>query len=97
MLREDLNIFTRGEFGVVALINGIEVYGLFDESYEPSFDMGGTGTESKKITFLIKSEDRRGISHGSPFELAIAQRLFEVVGVQPIGDGKLINLILKEL
>lgn len=97
MVRDDLDIFTKGEFGIVALINGIEVYGLFDESYEPSFDMGGIPTESKKITFLIKSEEASGISHGFPFELATTKRLFEVVGVQPIGDGRLTNLILKEL
>lgn len=93
--QEDLDIFTKGEFGVAALINGREIWGLFDESYEPVFD--DLKGESKKITLMIKSEEAGGMRHGFPVELITNSRVFEIVGIQPFDDGKLTNLVLKEL
>lgn len=95
MIEEDLDLFVKGEFGIAAIINGAEIWGLFDESYEPSFDMGIT--ESKKVTLQVVSGEIGGLSHGMSVELVTSSRLFEIVGIQPIDDGKLTNLVLREL
>lgn len=100
MLNEDLDIFTKGEFGQLALVDGVEVSGIFDESYQQSFDfstLSNFGAEGRNFTFKAQSDEVVAVEHGSTVELLLTSRLFEVVGVQPIHDGKFTNLILKEI
>ena len=89
---EDLDIFTCGEFSSTAVINGVELKGIFDESYAPAFD---SGTEGVRISFLIQTTQAFDINHGDSLEMG--DREFEVKSKQKIDDGKLTELILKEL
>ncbi len=93
MFEEDLDIFTMGDFGQPALIDGVEVWGIFDENYEPMFD-SGIPTEGKNICFKVQSDQINHVVHGSNVELK--GRNFEVINIKPIDDGKLTDLILKE-
>jgi hypothetical protein len=92
MLTENLDLFVKGIFGETATIDGVEVWGVFDESYSPMFE-GGVA-EGRNITLLVKSNDVFFVSHGSSVNLK--GRYFEVINYYPIDDGKLTNLILKE-
>ena len=94
MIQENLDLFIKGIFGETALIDGVEVWGLFDESYEPLFDPSGLQTEGKNITFLVKTEAVFFVNHSS--SVALRTRLFEVVNKKLIDDGKLTTLLLKE-
>lgn len=94
MFEKDLDIFTKGEFGIAGLLNGVEVWGLLDEYHDPFSD---GATEGRKFCFRVQSGEISGIEHGFPLELVQQSRLFEVIGVQPSHDGLLTNLILKEL
>ena len=53
------------------------------------------GREAVKITFLVQTEGAIEVVHGSEFSLNGKDYL--VVGKQPIDDGKLSLLILKEV
>ena len=100
MLNENLSFFLTKEFGTPALINGIEVWGLLDEYYEQSFDLGGDsfGSEGKKYCFKVESSQLLNLNHGDSVETTQPNRLFEIVGVQSCPpDGKLTNLILKKI
>ncbi len=91
-MQEDLSVFTEGEFSSTAVINGVELKGIFDESYSPAFD---STTEGDRISFLIQTVQALEINHGDSVELE--EREFEVKGKQKIEDGKLTELILKEI
>lgn len=94
MLQENLDLFVKGVFGETALIDGVEVWGLFDESYDPLFDGHGLQTEGKNITFLVKTEAVFFVNHSSSVNLR--SRFFEVISRKPIDDGKLTTLLLRE-
>ena len=49
-MEEDLSIFLEGEFSSIAVINGVELKGIFEEQYASAFD---SQTEGDRITFLI--------------------------------------------
>ncbi len=93
MFEEDLDIFTLGDFGQPALIDGVEVWGIFDENYEPIFD-SGIPTEGRNICFKVQTAQINRVNHGS--NVTLNNRTFEVVNIKPIDDGKLTDLILKE-
>ena len=97
MFDDDLDIFTDGEFGQTAIVNGIELSGIFDEYYEESFDLAKSQTtEGRKYCLKVNTRKVVGLNHGAL--VTSDSRQFEVVGVQPCRpDGKLTDLILKEL
>ena len=97
MLQEDLSIFTEGEFSQVAIVNGVELSGIFDEYYEEGFDLASSQpTEGRKFCFKVNTLDVVGLNHGAL--VATNNRDFEVVGIQPCRpDNKLTDLILKEV
>lgn len=88
---EDLSVFF-DEFSSTAVINGVELKGIFEEQYAPAFD---SQTEGDRITFLIPTVSAKAINHGDAVD--IGDREFEVKGKQKIDDGKLTELILKEV
>lgn len=94
MIDENLDIFTTGIFATVATIDGVKISGIFDENYEPMFD-SNLPSEGKKVTFQVQSSQIVDVEHGSEVELN--NRAFEVAGIQPVDDGKMTNLILKEV
>lgn len=94
MIQENLDLFVKGVFGETALIDGTEVWGLFDESYDPLFDPSGLQAEGKNITFLVKTDSVFFVNHSS--SVTLRTRLFEVVNKKLIDDGKLTTLLLKE-
>ncbi len=89
---ENLDVFVDGIFSNSAVTSNGNLNGIFDEEYLPIFD---ASTESRQITFTIKTSDTTNIHHG--FELAIGARNFAVIGMQLVGDGKLTDLLLKEI
>ena len=100
-LEEDLDLFVKSEFSSIALIDGVEVSGIFDEHYQQSFDFGSNSgnlpTENREFTFKVRSDEIGAVNHGSSVEFPDSSRLFEVIAIQPIYDGKFSNLVLKEL
>ena len=97
MFQEDLNVFTGGEFGQTAIVNGVELSGIFDGYYEQGFDLASSQpTEGRKYCLKVQTKQVVGLNHGAL--VTTDDRQFEVVGVQPCRpDGKLTDLILKEL
>ena len=101
---ENLNIFF-SDFAVVAELDSeeselTEIKGILDEEYTLMFDSGYKDdglqtTEGRQITFAIQSVEATDIHHGDGLE--IEGRTYEIVGIQPFDDGKLTDLILKEI
>ena len=94
MFEENLDIFTSREFGQAALIDGAEIWGIFDENYEPIMN-SNMPAEGKHICFQVQSNHIKDVAHGT--EVKIYDRTFEVVNIKPIDDGLLTDLILKEI
>ncbi|MGK7895893.1 MAG: hypothetical protein AB4372_20335 [Xenococcus sp. (in: cyanobacteria)] len=92
---ENLDIFTKGEFSSPALIDGVEVWGIFDEEYAQTFSMNQFNSEGRAISFQTQTSEIATVNHGSKVELN--NKLYEVIQIQPIDDGKLTDLILKEI
>ena len=100
MLNENLDVFVGGEFSVLALVNGVPTYGIFDDYYDRGFDIGSDSlsSDSKKYCFKIQTRQAIGLNHGDPVETSDNNELFEIVGIQKCPpDGKLTDLILKRL
>ncbi|MDJ0900253.1 MAG: hypothetical protein QNJ55_15725 [Xenococcus sp. MO_188.B8] len=93
-LEENLDIFTKGEFSSPALIDGVEVWGIFDEEYAQAFGINTLNSEGRAISFQTQTSEITEVNHGSRVELN--DRVYEVIQIQPIDDGKLTDLILKE-
>ena len=95
---EDLTIFTEGEFSDIAVVMSNtalynELPGILDSSYDPMFDNYST-SEGKRITFMVETQNAEGIRNGD--RLSIKGKNYLITGIQPIFEGKLTNLILKE-
>lgn len=95
---EDLTIFTEGEFSDRAIVISdaalySEISGIFDSSFDPLFD-SYSESAGKRIIFMVENEKTKGIRHGD--RLTIKAINYLIVGVEPIDDGKLTNLVLKE-
>jgi|GEM_PF-6184024 len=107
---ENLDIFTSGVFSSVAIIDGDRVSGIFDESYSPGYETA-TVVEGDRITFLIQTIQANKVSHGDSLDFEEREfderpraadrrkgtREFEVIGKEKVGDGKMTELVLKEL
>ena len=104
MKNENLDVFFC-EFAITAELDSeeselTEIKGIFDEEYTLMFannigDQNLQTSEGKQITFAVASAEATDIHHGD--ELEIEGRTYEIVGIQPFDDGKLTDLILKEL
>lgn len=99
MKNENLDIFFK-EFAIIAELTSedsplLEIEGILDREYVPMFDNAGQASEGKQITFAVETAKTEGIRHGD--ELEIEERTYEIVGIQPFDDGKLTDLILKEI
>ena len=95
MLEENLDIFTKGEFASLALIDGVEVWGIFDEEYAQTFGLNQFNSEGRAFSFQTQTAEISAVQHGSKVELN--DKVYEVTNIQPIDDGKLSDLILKEI
>lgn len=93
MLSEDLDLFFESDFSVTARIGRETVSGIFDEEYDPVM----AGVEGRLITFTLAKNKVNSltIEHGT--ELEIAGKFYEVIGVQPVDDGQIVDLQLKEV
>ena len=94
MFEENLDIFTKGEFASAALIDGVEVWGIFDEEYAQTFGMNQFNSEGRAFSFQTQTSEITAVNHGSRVELN--NKVYEVIQIQPIDDGQLTDLILKE-
>ena len=94
MFEENLDIFTKGEFASAALIDGVEVWGIFDEEYAQAFGINQFNSEGRAFSFQTQTSEVKNVNHGSQVELN--NKVYEVIKIQPIDDGKLTDLILKE-
>ena len=98
MKNENLDVFF-SDFAIVAELDSEEsaldeIKGILDIEYVPMFDNDGQATEGKQITFAIVSAEATDIHHGDGLE--IEGQTYEIVGIQPIDDGKITDLILCE-
>ncbi len=98
---EDLTVFTDNEFSTVATVDSAtsaltELSGLFDSNYEPMFDAYGQSTEAegRNISFLVETALINDLHHSD--RLNIKGKNYLITGIQPIDDGKLTSLVLKE-
>lgn len=89
MISENLDLFLV-DFALTATLNGKTIRVLFDENFL-SFELGAEG---RSITATGKTSDLEGTRHGDAIE--INGRSFQVVGVQPQGDGAFTQLVLKQ-
>lgn len=97
MSEEDLSVFfENADFTSIALVDSssdiTELIGYFDEEFVP---MLTDNAEGRRITFSVRSDLITEIRHGD--ELEINSRTFEIVGIEPIGDGLVTDLVLKEI
>ncbi|WP_319419472.1 head-tail joining protein [Pleurocapsa sp. FMAR1] len=95
---EDLSIFIDNEFSTLATVVStnsslIELSGILDLNYDPIFNGQGV-SEGKQITFLVETVSVHDLRSGD--RLIIKGKNYLIKGIQPIEDGKLTNLILKE-
>ena len=97
--KENLDIFTLGEFSSQATLEGVLLPGIFDEYYDQMFDLESSiPTEGQKYCFKVQTSLIPNVNHGNNLQLIDKKREFEVIGIQPCSpDGVLTNLILKEL
>ncbi|MEM9271519.1 MAG: hypothetical protein AAGA80_00960 [Cyanobacteria bacterium P01_F01_bin.143] len=94
MFEENLDVLTKGEFASPALIDGIEVWGIFDEESAQTFGLDQFNSEGRAISFQTQTAEITFVNHGSKVELN--SKVYKVTNIQPIDDGKLTDLILKE-
>lgn len=99
MLNENLDVFFQAPFGQAAVLTvgtaaPVEVWGVLDEAFMPVLEPG-VATEGRRITFATQTTAVSGVSHGDG--LQIEDRSFEVVGIEPISDGKVTDLVLKDV
>ncbi len=93
---ENLDFFTQNEFSTVAAVNSVTatfltLSGIFDQSYEDLFGELATGRK-----FVFKVQTQLAIELRSGDRLIIDAKAYQIVEFNPIGDGKLTNIILKE-
>lgn len=95
---EDLDLFTSGEFSTVALINGDgakTISGIFDENYQDGFGgFDAPTTEGRKYCFQTQSEAVSYLNRGD--RLNIYGKNYRAVSFQPVFDGRLTNIVLKQ-
>ena len=93
---EDLTVFTDSEFSTVAIVdsaNPFQLSGIFDSFYDPMFAQLEE-VEGRNITFLVETALINDLHHRA--KLIIKGKSYLIKGIQPIDDGKLTSLILKE-
>jgi hypothetical protein len=90
-MNENLDLFFRlDDFAVEGtLASGVKVKGIFDQEFL-AMEMGAEG---RNITFTGKTSDFTGLHHGDT--ITIATIPYKIVGIEPQGDGKVTDLILK--
>lgn len=98
---ENLEVFTAGEFSDVGSVTSptaiySQMSGIFDESVEIALDYGGIDSSvgGRKFTFKVETAKCDGLMYGDA--IAIKGRNFQIVSIDPYGDGKMTELVLKE-
>lgn len=96
MLLENLDVFfSMDEFAVAAILTSqagsAEVKVIFDKEY---IGMSDFEAEGRRITALCKSADVVEVHHQDLIE--IEGTTYAIAGIQPVDDGKITELVLKE-
>jgi hypothetical protein len=88
---ENLDVFFRlSDFAVEAtLASEVKIAGIFDQEFL-AMEMGAEG---RHITFTGKTSDFTELRHGDI--ITIATIPYKLIGIEPQGDGKITDLILK--
>ncbi|NJO98986.1 MAG: hypothetical protein HC764_25815 [Pleurocapsa sp. CRU_1_2] len=97
---EDLSLFTDGEFSTLSTVSSATsslstLSGIFDENYQSAFGEFPSEIEGRKYCFQVQSQLAQDLRHGDRLE--INSKTYQIVGKQPKCDGKLTELILKQL
>ena len=94
---ENLDIFTQGEFSTVALVNGTtELTGIFDQNYQAMFDQfASQSVEGRRFCFRVQTKLIEDLEHGD--RLTIKDKSYQVVGIEPVYDGAITEIILKHV
>jgi hypothetical protein len=97
---EDLSLFTDGEFSTLSTVSSAtsqmtELSGIFDDNYQSAFGEFSHIVEGRKYCFQAQSQLVVDLRHGDRLE--INGKTYQIVGKQPKFDGKLTELILKQV
>jgi hypothetical protein len=98
-VNENLDLFTKSAFAEASVIDGVEVWGIFDENYQELFgsdysNATSLSAEGRHFSFCVQTAQIAHVHHGAI--AIIRDRNFKVTGIQPIDDGAMTDLILKE-
>lgn len=98
-LEEDLDIFTKGEFSIIAVVTSAtssrsEVQGIFDDNYQAMFGLASQQAEGRNYCLKVQTQEVEGLRQGDL--LKIRNKKYQIVSLQPTCDGKITDLILKE-
>lgn len=96
MFTEDLDLYTGGEFSVLASIDSAtstetSISGIFDKNYQAMFD--GI-SEGRQISFLCRTDLSEGLRHGD--RLSIKNIDYQIMEIKPVDDGALTLILLKQ-
>ena len=86
---ENLDAFLN-DFGVIAVSGNDSFSVLFDQFHSPM----DIGVEGRSLIATAKTQDVINLNHQS--ELMIEDKVYEVVGIRLLDDGKFTQLDLKE-
>lgn len=86
---ENLDAFL-GDFGVMAVSGSDSFLVLFDQFHSPM----DIGVEGRSLMVTAKTQDVISLNHEA--ELIIEDKVYEVIGIRPLDDGKFTQLDLKE-
>jgi hypothetical protein len=89
----DRQVFTQDGDTAILTTGAVSicVTGFFNRNYGSMF---GSDVEGREITFVLSSEDAEIAEHGS--EILYCSVTYTVDSVQPKGDGKFTELILRD-
>ena len=89
MLNEDINVFF-DEFAITATLPSGDTPCIFDEEYLNA----DFAAEGRSITALFPTSAIAQLNHYDP--IAINGQNYEVVGIRPVDDGNITEIILSE-
>jgi len=87
---ENLDAFLQ-DFGVTATDSSSNSFLILFDQFHSQMDIS---IEGRALIATAKSEDVTDFNHGS--ELTIEDKIYEIVGIRPLDDGKFTELDLKE-
>lgn len=93
-MQENLDLFLNEFADQATLTQGVtstSIKVIFDRQYAGGLDIN---VEGRSLIALCKTSDVGTVRHGHT--LTLATKVYTIVGVQPVQDGKFTELVLRE-